>query len=356
MAPPSSARPPGSARGAAPTVARYLAILAAVAMLALAAAPLVGGPPDPVPAPAKAGEVSFLVAADVRDFASGAHAGEAYFLGACRAMRASGPAAFLVALGDQDPPQPVAEVIASVFGPAFPWYPVVGNHDVSDEGFMAFLRRRNAGGVGLPNVVRPGPPGAVETTYSFETGDVHVAVLNQYFDGTSDRSKTADVSDASYAWLAADLAATTKPFTFVVGHEPAFPQPDMATGRVRHEKTSLGRNPAKRDRFWKLLRERKVTAFLCAHTHGASAKKVDGVWQLDCGHARGKGDPGAPSTFLRITAGGGDCRYEFHRADQEGANYAVTLAGSLVKDESPARAGPADRPAVTPAPERGRPR
>ncbi|HQT95904.1 MAG TPA: metallophosphoesterase, partial [Thermoanaerobaculaceae bacterium] len=155
-------------------------------------------------------------------------------------------------------------------------------------------------------------------------------VINEYYDGVSDTGSNGDVGAATYAWLAADLGATAKPYVFVVGHEPAYPLPDMTTGRLRHERTSLNRHTADRDRFWKLLRERKVTGYLCGHTHDASAKRIDGVWQLDCGHARGKGDTGAPSTFLRITAGGGDCRYEVYRADANGRNYTVRLAGSLL--------------------------
>ncbi len=294
--------------------------------LALLGGGLFGAPPE-----STAG-LSFLVAGDMRSFTTDAYSGPAYFLGACRAMHATGPSAFLIVPGDLDPPQSVANMIQSVFGKAFSWYPVVGNHDASDEADMAFLRRLNAQGKKLPNVVRPGPSGGVETTYSFEVGDVHVAVINQYFDGVSDTAGNGAVSDTIYGWLEADLTATTKPFLFVVGHDPAFPLPDMTTGRARHAGTSLNVDPASRDRFWQLLKERKVTAYFCGHTHGASAKKIQGVWQLDCGHARGKGDRGAPSTFIRVTVGGGDCRYEFHRADSGGENYRVTSAGSLIKD------------------------
>ena len=299
---------------------------AAALALALLGGVLAATPPD------RPASLSFLVAGDMRNYAGGAFAGPAYFLGACRAMQAAGPSAFLIVPGDLDPPRPVAQVIRSVFGPAFPWYPAVGNHDASNEANMAFLRALNARGASLPGIVRPGPPGAVETMYAFEVGDVHVAVVNQYFDGVSDTDGNGDITDSIYAWLKTDLSTTSKPFVFVVGHEPAFPLPDMTTGRSRHAGTSLNRNPASRDRFWQLLKERKVTAYLCGHTHGASARKFQGVWQLDCGHARGKGDQGSPSTFIKITVGGGDSRYEVFRADSGGENYRVTRAGSLLGD------------------------
>ena len=54
--------------------------------------------------------------------------------------------------------------------------------------------------------------------------------------------------------------------------------------------------------------------------------------QLDTGHARAKGDKGAPSTFIKVTVGGGHARYEHHRADSNGRNDKVTLSGSLVKE------------------------
>ena len=302
------------------TLRWLLATFAAQAFVAVALA----APPPP------AERISFLVAADMREYAGGKYSGPDYFLGAAEAMRACGPAAFLLIPGDLEPPRPVAAVIRAVFGAGFPFYPAVGNHDTGRNEYMAYLRGLNTGGDSLPHVVRKGPPGAVETMYAFEFGDVHVAVINEYYDGASDTGSNGDVGAATYAWLAADLAATTKPYVFVAGHEPAFPLPDMTTGRMRHEMTSLNRHAADRDRFWALLRERKVTAYFCGHTHDASARRIDGVWQLDCGHARGRGDTGAPSTFLRITAGGGSCRYEVYRADPQGRNYTVRLTGSLL--------------------------
>jgi len=49
-----------------------------------------------------------------------------------------------------------------------------------------------------------------------------------------------------------------------------------------------------------LLHERGVTAYLTGHTHTFSAVSIQGVWQIDAGHARGFGDLRAASTFLRV--------------------------------------------------------
>jgi len=303
---------------------RFPVVLAALTLLVSWLA--VSAPPE------QGGTISFAVAGDMRSFAGPDYHSSSYFLGAVEAMRAAGPLAFLLIPGDLDPPHHVIEDVTSALGAGFPVYVAVGNHDTAKKAYMAYIRGLNPGGTKLPNIVRKGPPGSEETMYAFDWSDAHVVVLNQYYDGTSDTGADGDVTDASFAWLSDDLASNTRPFTFVVGHDPAYVLPDIATGRVRHEGGGLETNPAHRDRFWKLLRERHVTAYICGHSHNASVKKLDGVWQLDTGHARGKGDKGAPSTFIKITVGAGDCRYEYHRADASGLNYKVMLSGSLAKD------------------------
>ena len=52
-----------------------------------------------------------------------------------------------------------------------------------------------AGGVSLPNIVSAGPPGCEETTYSFDYGDAHFVVLNEYYNGISDRGTDGEVAD-----------------------------------------------------------------------------------------------------------------------------------------------------------------
>jgi len=317
---------------------RRRAWLALVVLVLLLAPGCVSAPPNQSGLSKQAGlstqsgPFAFFVAADMRKYAGPEYREPGYFQTALDAMRTVGPAAFLLVPGDLDPPHWAVQDVSTTLGDDFPVYPVVGNHDRAKEADMTYIRSLNAGGAGLPNLVRKGPPGSEETMYAFEWGDAHVAVLNQYFDGTSDTASPSDVSDATFAWLADDLASVTKPFVFVAGHNPAYALPDMTSGRARHEGGGLETNPAHRDRFWNLLEERHVAAYICGHTHNASARRIDGVWQLDAGHARGKGDKGAPSTFIKITVGNGDARYEYFRADPEGLNYTVTLSGSLVKE------------------------
>jgi len=76
---------------------------------------------------------------------------------------------------------------------------------------------------------------------------------------------------------------------------------------------SLNANPANRDRFWKLLNKAGVLAYICGHTHNYSVVKIEGVWQIESGHARGKGDLGAPSTFLIIHVNGDSVEFNSYR-------------------------------------------
>ena len=143
-------------------------------------------------------------------------------------------------------------------------------------------------------------------------------VLNDYCNSDGDNITGGDISGHLYNWLASDLATTNKEHIFVIGHQPAYPQPDADNGRVRHIEDSLNAYPANRDRFWNLLKNEGVVAYICGHTHNYSAVKINGVWQLNSGHARGGGDMGAPSTFLIIYVKGSTVEFEAYRDTHDG--------------------------------------
>jgi hypothetical protein len=272
---------------------------------------------------------SFDVTADMRYFTAPDHPGSAYFEGACQAIRSVGPGAFMVSPGDLDPPDRVRATVQHILGDGYVWYPVVGNHEGDRRDYMAYLRQYNRDGTALPNIVRSGPPGAEETCYSFDYGIAHFAAINEYYDGQHDMVGDGDVSDALYDWLAADLAASHKKYIFVFGHEPSVVVPDMDNGRVRHRNQSLDKYGETNHRFWSLLREYNVVAYVCGHTHNASVAKINGVWQLDPGHARGRGDPGARSTFIKVYVEPDGVRCEVYRADANGENYELTYTERL---------------------------
>jgi hypothetical protein len=272
-------------------------------------------------------EVRFTITADIRNFAGGGNTGPDYFDGVCAAIVKAGAGQFMISPGDVDPPEDVRASLDRHMGCDYVWYPVVGNHEAETPSDMEWLRAW--GGNEIPGLVRRGPKGCETTTFSFDHGPVHFVALNQYFEGKSDTASRGDVTPALYDWLKSDLEQNTRPMVLVIGHEPIAAIPDMDNGRLRHEKDSLNQNPENCRKFQELLIEKGVTAYLTAHTHNASITNLGGVWQVDAGHARGKGDPGAPSTFLAVRASASMCKVDFYRQLKPGEPYALTKSCEL---------------------------
>jgi hypothetical protein len=276
-------------------------------------------------------QFTFAVTADMRYFSGPSYHTSQYFRGACEAIAGAGSGAFMVIPGDIDPTTDVNWTITQTLGITYTWYPVVGNHELPNAGYepypganMDWLRAHDYG------TVNPGPSGCPQTTYSFNYENAHLVMLNEYCDAGSDTVTDGDMPDHLYSWLVNDLDNTDKTLIFVFGHEPAYPQPDADNGRVRHLGDSLDQNPANRDRFWDLLRSRDVVAYICGHTHNFSAAMIDGVWQLDAGHARGLGDTGAQSTFILVHVDGSIVTFEAYRDDASGGPYTLAHRGVLV--------------------------
>ena len=211
-----------------------------------------------------------------------------------------GPGAFHVSPGDID--GRVWENRAQIdtyFGTSALWYPGIGNHESEDAVEMAWIRDEynigNGGRAALKlSTNQDGPLSSKETTYSWDHGNAHFIQLNEYWNGSSDVGTNGDVGTPLYNWLAADLAANTRPAVFVFGHEPAFPY-------NRHVGDSLDSRPANRDRFWALLEQYDVDALFVGHTHTYSTHQGDknhvgDVWQIDAGNAGN----GSPYTFIDV--------------------------------------------------------
>lgn len=274
---------------------------------------------------------SFALTADMRYFTGpGDYNRASFFRGAAQSIANLGSTSFMITAGDIDLPWNTRWTLDEVFGSSYLWYPVVGNHEHLPDS-MNYLRAYNydANGELPPNLVRQGPESCPQTMYSFDYLNAHFAVLNEYCTKDNDMSGAADVHDVVYNWLEEDLRAARQPVIFVIGHEPAFPQPDALTGRLRHENISLDKYPEYRDRFWDLMKAYDVTAYLCGHTHNYSAVQIDGLWQIDAGHARGIGDNEVPSTFVLIHVFQDAVVYETYRDDMQGGKYTLFESGAL---------------------------
>jgi len=248
------------------------------------------------------GALTFVVAADMRQYVAAPYRTPQHFLGVLQALKRVGPGAFMVSPGDMDPPRAVRDLVSDVLGADYPWYPVMGNHELEAAAHVAWLRQYNAQGTTLPHIVRKGPPGSAETTYAFDWADCHFVVLNQYYNGQSDSSANADEVPELLAWLEQDLAANTKTHVFVFGHVPLLGMFDMDNGRVRHQADPLNAFPPQAFRLHQLLLRYHVAAYFCGHTHNTSFANINGLWQFDAGHARGLEEDSAPVDLFAMCA------------------------------------------------------
>lgn len=278
-------------------------------------------------ASAQAGnEFAFLAAGDMRQFVEAKSPTERYFDGLCEEAKRIGPGEFMVTPGDFDPPAPVRATLDRYFGADFHWYPVVGNHEIETPADLAWVEKWAAN---IPHLIRRGPPGAELTTYSFDSGHAHFVAVNDYFDNKAVVKGKGAIAEVTLKWLEDDLAATKQKHIFVIGHQPIESLPDMETGRLRHGGESVSTNSAAAAKFVALLQQFKVRAYICGHTHNTSVAKVKGIWQADSGHARGAGDKGSPSTFLKFRVSGEQAWVDIYRAQTNGMNYTLRKTVAL---------------------------
>jgi Calcineurin-like phosphoesterase len=287
------------------------------------------------------------------------HQKTAIYGGVLDAMLANsgGQGAFQISIGDVcdragQTPQTIRDLIDSRCGAQAVWYPAVGNHDASVATTSASMTWRYAeyetgNGVRTPLkklVSRPGPAGCVATTYSWDLGNAHFVVLNEYWNGGtaagSDVATKGDIVPALRKWLEADLAANTKPLVFVFGHEPAFPQ-------HRHAGNSLDNNAANRDAFWDLLRQYRVQAFISGHIHYYYKDLRQGVWQISDGNA-GNSSGEKHQTYLDVIVGQTQAEIKVWQNDADGST-AWHLADTITVNAAaiPAQGTKASAPVVS---------
>ena len=269
---------------------------------------------------------SFVLTADMREYTGD---DMNHFRGACEAISQFDNVPFMISPGDLDPPDSVLYTINKYIGTDITWYPVVGNHESETPSDMAWLRNYNKDGNSLPHITNLGPASCLETTYSFDFKNTHFVILNEYCTDAGDTCSDGDIGDLLYDWLKEDLAMTEKENIIVLGHEPAYPLPDMETQRFRHSDDSLNKYPENRNRFVSLLQEHHVRAYMVGHTHNYSIVKINELWHIDVGHARGNADMGARSTFVKINVNGNAVDYETYRLNYDSHTYEIADSGNL---------------------------
>ncbi|MBN1331921.1 VCBS repeat-containing protein [Candidatus Dojkabacteria bacterium] len=270
---------------------------------------LASNPDDP-----ESTEYNFHIASDMQERTGpGIYDTTDYFRGVAEAIAADDSDFFMTA-GDMPSMTNTIWSVETYMGAEFPWYPVMGNHELPGHGSEAYygenmdiLRAFDYG------TVNPGPATCPETTYSFDHGNMHIIALNVYCDSVSDTHTDGDITTPVYNWLASDLAATDKDLIFVVGHEPAYPQPDQENGTSGHTTDSLNKYVSNRDAFWQLLADYNVVAYFCGHTHKYSAYHYNTIWQMNTAHSQGLGDMGARSTYVKIRTHDDIVFYETYR-------------------------------------------
>lgn len=156
-----------------------------------------------------------------------------------------------------------------------PWYYVPGNHEIQSSTAEDVLRTK----VSMP---LNGPAGHEEMVWSFDHENVHFVGLNSnHYD---------EVHHVQRAWLATDLALTTKPHKFVMAHEPAYPAGP-------HVGSSLDYYPAERDDFWDIMTNAGVQMYFAGHEHLYQRKQFGTVIQVINGTCGAPIYTGVPDTL-----------------------------------------------------------
>jgi hypothetical protein len=249
--------------------------------------------------------------------------------------------AFMVMTGDfpavstATNPSETDDIINTVFGSDFVWFPVIGNHEISD-GISNFNWCRDTKFQTLPWIVNSGPTGSINTTYSWEYENAHFVVLNGYWDGTTnsggDHARDGDIVPVLRNWIDSDLFTTDKIHKFVFIHEPAYPE-------HRHIGDSLDKYPANRDAFVTMLDNNSVETLFCGHTHfyehdtSSEYPLLGNVHQLTNAKFRAEtGEGGHTITYVLIN--GTKTTYKIYNASSTTNGYPFTFLEEWTIDTS----------------------
>lgn len=148
----------------------------------------------------------------------------------------------VIMLGDMDTIEKTSKAYGESTARNIPVFYEIGNHELENKADLPQIRKLFTS---YPFNPLPGPDGSKDTTYSFDIGDMHIVVLNEYWDGNNNgicdwktpsgginaddscfKYNDADggfIPDALFKWLENELDRNTKNWTIVTGHEPLYP-------------------------------------------------------------------------------------------------------------------------------------
>ncbi len=178
---------------------------------------------------------------------------------------------------------------------SIPVFYVVGNHELNNIYDLPTMRAKFANYSYFPN---PGPNGSRNTTYSFNVGNMHIIVLNEYWDGDSNNkcewytpkgglndddscfkygsNDGGFIPDKLFDWIRNDLDGNNNKWIVVVGHEPLFPYKN-------HIRDSIDENLTNRNKLENLFISKNVTAFISGHTHVSNLEIIDDIYHANAG-------------------------------------------------------------------------
>jgi hypothetical protein len=148
------------------------------------------------------------------------------------------------------------------------WLPTIGNHDTN---FMDWAEPLYLEAFKPDKLPDNGPQNYLGHAYSLDLGPVHLVTFASELPAHPHK-----IGKQQLAWLEKNLSSTTRPYTIVMSHDPAYPLGP-------HKGSSLDAYPDDRDALWQMLQKYKVSAYICGHEHLYFRSQRSGVTQIIAG-------------------------------------------------------------------------
>lgn len=203
----------------------------------------------------------------------------------------------IVMVGDMDRIAQTMQAYNASNVKSIPLFLVTGNHEAENSADMTALRNAYAN---YKFIKHPGMAGSSTTTYSIDLPDIHLCIINEYWNGLKNDAyfkygggDGGYIHQLLYDWIKTDLTASRLQWKIVIGHEPLYPWGN-------HSGNSLDKDKANRDKFQALLVSMGIPIFVAGHTHFAGVEKHDTVYHSNCGNTGGQAGGSGQDDFASI--------------------------------------------------------